>query len=169
VSIPWHDAAAFLVEWSYALNSACECAAVGRPAAQNAGRRLSHGEELLEDSTIDRAASGPQLGYAIACVHNPERDASDLVIVAAPDFTGMPVARVHLPARVSLGFRTAVGWPTHDGVPADVDRPGSRSPLQPCTPCWSEDNPACKTILARRVWCPTCLRISRHRQEKGSL
>ncbi|MET7708337.1 carotenoid oxygenase family protein [Micromonospora sp. NPDC005413] len=30
--------------------------------------------------------------------------ASDLVILAAQDFTGKPVARVHLPARVPLGF-----------------------------------------------------------------
>lgn len=43
-------------------------------------------------------------GYAIAYVHNPERNASDLVILAAQDFTGKPVARVHLPARVPLGF-----------------------------------------------------------------
>ena len=53
------------------------------------------------------AASGPAAeddGYALAYVHNPERDASDLVILAAQDFTGKPVARVHLPARVPLGF-----------------------------------------------------------------
>jgi carotenoid cleavage dioxygenase len=43
-------------------------------------------------------------GYAVAYVHNPERNASDLVILAAQDFTGMPVARVHLPVPVPLGF-----------------------------------------------------------------
>ncbi|MFF1925244.1 carotenoid oxygenase family protein [Streptomyces sp. NPDC058221] len=43
-------------------------------------------------------------GYAIAYVHNPERGASDLVILAAQDFTGEPVARIHLPGRVPLGF-----------------------------------------------------------------
>ncbi|MGW5462949.1 carotenoid oxygenase family protein [Streptomyces sp. NPDC003996] len=43
-------------------------------------------------------------GYAIAYVHNPDRGAADLVILAAQDFTGEPVARVHLPGRVPLGF-----------------------------------------------------------------
>jgi carotenoid cleavage dioxygenase len=37
-------------------------------------------------------------------VHNPDRSASDLVILAAQDFTGEPVARIHLPARIPLGF-----------------------------------------------------------------
>ena len=40
----------------------------------------------------------------MAFVHNPERSASDLVIIAAQDFTGEPVATVHLPARIPLGF-----------------------------------------------------------------
>jgi carotenoid cleavage dioxygenase len=43
-------------------------------------------------------------GHVLAYVHNPERGASDLVILAAQDFGGKPVARVHLPARVPLGF-----------------------------------------------------------------
>lgn len=43
-------------------------------------------------------------GYAVAYVHDPQRDASDLVILAAQDFTGKPVARVHLPRPVPLGF-----------------------------------------------------------------
>ncbi|RKN40837.1 carotenoid oxygenase family protein [Streptomyces hoynatensis] len=43
-------------------------------------------------------------GYAMAYVHNPERNASDLVILAAQDFTAAPLARIHLPARVPLGF-----------------------------------------------------------------
>jgi carotenoid cleavage dioxygenase len=43
-------------------------------------------------------------GYAVAYVHNPDRGAADLVILAAQDFTGEPVARVHLPGRVPLGF-----------------------------------------------------------------
>ena len=40
----------------------------------------------------------------MAFVHNPERGASDLVILSAQDFTGDPVATIHLPARVPLGF-----------------------------------------------------------------
>ncbi|MGW2055098.1 carotenoid oxygenase family protein [Streptomyces sp. NPDC001840] len=43
-------------------------------------------------------------GYTLAYVHNPERGAADLVILAAQDFTGEPVARIHLPGRVPLGF-----------------------------------------------------------------
>ncbi|MFB7599236.1 carotenoid oxygenase family protein [Streptomyces sp. NPDC056160] len=43
-------------------------------------------------------------GYALAYVHDPDRGAADLVILAAQDFTGEPVARVHLPGRVPLGF-----------------------------------------------------------------
>jgi carotenoid cleavage dioxygenase-like enzyme len=43
-------------------------------------------------------------GYAIAYVHDPDRGASDLVILSAQDFTGEPVARIHLPGRVPLGF-----------------------------------------------------------------
>ena len=43
-------------------------------------------------------------GYVMTFVHEPERGATDLVILAAQDFTGPPVARVHLPVRVPLGF-----------------------------------------------------------------
>jgi len=47
-------------------------------------------------------------GYGMAFVHNPDRGASDLVILAAQDFTGDPVAAVRLPARIPLGFHG--GW-----------------------------------------------------------
>ena len=43
-------------------------------------------------------------GRPAAYPHNPERGAADLVILAAQDFTAKPVARVHLPARIPLGF-----------------------------------------------------------------
>ncbi|MET8702526.1 carotenoid oxygenase family protein [Kitasatospora sp. NPDC004723] len=43
-------------------------------------------------------------GYVMAYVHNPERGAADLVILAAQDFGGEPVARIHLPVRVPLGL-----------------------------------------------------------------
>ncbi|MFJ6388321.1 carotenoid oxygenase family protein [Streptomyces sp. NPDC091972] len=70
--------------------------------------RLSRGAAASEavfvpsDPCDDRAAEDD--GYAIAYVHNPERGASDLLILAAQDFTGEPVARIHLPGRVPLGF-----------------------------------------------------------------
>jgi carotenoid cleavage dioxygenase-like enzyme len=43
-------------------------------------------------------------GYVMAFVHNPDRDAADLVILAAQDFGGPPLAQIHLPARIPLGF-----------------------------------------------------------------
>lgn len=43
-------------------------------------------------------------GYLMAYAHDPDRGAADLVVLSAQDFTGAPVARVHLPARVPLGF-----------------------------------------------------------------
>ncbi|MFJ6379264.1 carotenoid oxygenase family protein [Kitasatospora sp. NPDC092039] len=43
-------------------------------------------------------------GYLMAYVLDPARGATDLVILAAQDFTGEPVARIHLPVRVPLGL-----------------------------------------------------------------
>ncbi|MGP4017684.1 carotenoid oxygenase family protein [Saccharopolyspora sp. 5N708] len=43
-------------------------------------------------------------GYLMTFAHNPDRGAADLVVLAAQDFTGPPVARIHLPARVPLGL-----------------------------------------------------------------
>ena len=76
---------------------------------------LAHGtaevREFGRDATIGEAVFAPAApdaaeddGYLLAYVHNPERGATDLVILAAQDFTGEAVARVHLPARVPLGF-----------------------------------------------------------------
>jgi carotenoid cleavage dioxygenase len=54
------------------------------------------------------APAGPHAaeddGYVMTFVQDPDRGATDLVILGARDFTGEPVARVHLPARVPLGF-----------------------------------------------------------------
>jgi carotenoid cleavage dioxygenase len=52
------------------------------------------------------ASTGPEEdeGYLLTYAHDPRRGAGDLVILAAQDFTGEPVARVHLPARVPLGL-----------------------------------------------------------------
>jgi carotenoid cleavage dioxygenase len=43
-------------------------------------------------------------GYLLAYVFDPERGATDLVILSGQDFTGTPIATVHLPTRVPLGF-----------------------------------------------------------------
>ncbi|MET9292119.1 carotenoid oxygenase family protein [Streptomyces sp. NPDC003077] len=43
-------------------------------------------------------------GWLMTYVFDPEREATDLVILSARDITGPPVARVHLPVRVPVGF-----------------------------------------------------------------
>jgi carotenoid cleavage dioxygenase-like enzyme len=70
--------------------------------------RLPRGAAASEAVFVPRNAADHRAaeddGYAIAYVHNPDRGAADLVILAAQDFSGEPVARVHLPGRVPLGF-----------------------------------------------------------------
>ncbi|MFB7500325.1 carotenoid oxygenase family protein [Streptomyces sp. NPDC056161] len=70
--------------------------------------RLPRGAAAGEAVFVPRDTAGPRAaeddGYAIAYVHDPDRGAADLVILAAQDFTGEPVARIHLPGRVPLGF-----------------------------------------------------------------
>ena len=43
-------------------------------------------------------------GWVMAYVHDPERNAADVVIIDAQDFTAPPVATIHLPVRVPFGF-----------------------------------------------------------------
>ncbi|MBK5287825.1 MAG: carotenoid oxygenase family protein, partial [Acidimicrobiia bacterium] len=43
-------------------------------------------------------------GWVMAYVHDPDRNAADVVILDAQDFAGPPVATVHLPVRVPFGF-----------------------------------------------------------------
>jgi carotenoid cleavage dioxygenase-like enzyme len=43
-------------------------------------------------------------GYVLSLVYDADREASDLVVLHAQDFTGDPVATVHLPVRVPYGF-----------------------------------------------------------------
>jgi carotenoid cleavage dioxygenase len=75
--------------------------AQGTTEVHEFGRDATAGEAVF-------APAGPAAdeddGYVMAFVHSPERGAADLVILAARDFTGEPVARIHLPARVPLGF-----------------------------------------------------------------
>ena len=65
------------------------------------GQDATVGEAVFAAATPDAAEDD---GYVFTYVHNPDRGASDLVILAGQDFTGEPVARVHLPARIPLGF-----------------------------------------------------------------
>jgi len=75
--------------------------AAGTTQAREFGRDATVGEAVFAPSSPD---AGEDDGYVMAFVHNPERGAADLVILAAQDFTGAPVAAVHLPARIPLGF-----------------------------------------------------------------
>ncbi len=43
-------------------------------------------------------------GYVMTCAHDLAGGTTDLVILAARDFAGESVARIHLPVRVPLGF-----------------------------------------------------------------
>jgi carotenoid cleavage dioxygenase len=43
-------------------------------------------------------------GWVLSLVYDADRDASDLLVLNAADFTGEPQAVVHLPQRVPFGF-----------------------------------------------------------------
>jgi carotenoid cleavage dioxygenase len=57
--------------------------------------------------------AGEDEGWVLSIVYDAGRDASDLVILDASDFTGREAARVHLPQRVPFGFH---GWWLPDGA-----------------------------------------------------
>lgn len=68
-------------------------------------RRFPRGAYVGEPTFVPaQSGTSEDDGYVISFVHDPERGASDLVVLSAQDFTGPPVATVHLPARVPLGF-----------------------------------------------------------------
>jgi carotenoid cleavage dioxygenase len=75
--------------------------AAGTVQAHKFGKDATVGEAVFAPSSPDAAEDD---GYVMAFVHNPDRGAADLVILAAQDFTAGPVARIHLPARIPLGF-----------------------------------------------------------------
>jgi carotenoid cleavage dioxygenase-like enzyme len=68
-----------------------------RPHAEDAGMA----EAVFVPSAPDAAEDD---GYLMAYIYDPARGASDLMILSAQDFTGEPVALVHLPVRVPAGF-----------------------------------------------------------------
>jgi len=73
----------------------------GTAEVHDFGRDATAGEAVFVPVSPDAAEDD---GYTLAFVHDPDRGATDLVILAAQDFTAEPVARVHLPARIPLGF-----------------------------------------------------------------
>jgi len=67
--------------------------------------RFPEGAAVSEPVFVPRrGARDEDDGYLLSYVHDPGRGATDLVILAAQDFDGHPLARVHLPGRVPLGF-----------------------------------------------------------------
>ncbi|MEU4578209.1 MULTISPECIES: carotenoid oxygenase family protein [Nonomuraea] len=60
--------------------------------------------ESVGEAVFAATGTGEDDGYLLTYVSDPERGASDLVILSAQDFTGAPVARIHLPVRVPLGL-----------------------------------------------------------------
>ena len=74
--------------------------------------------ELGPDATAREAVFAPAApgaaedeGNVMAFIHNPDRGAADLVVLAAQDFTAGPIAGVHLPTRIRSAS-TAAGSPT---------------------------------------------------------
>ncbi|MGA8726416.1 MAG: carotenoid oxygenase family protein [Acidimicrobiales bacterium] len=52
----------------------------------------------------EHGTAGEDEGFVLSLIYDPSRDASDLLVLHAQDFTGDPVAVVHLPVRVPYGF-----------------------------------------------------------------
>ena len=75
--------------------------AAGTVQAHDFGPGAIAGEAVFAPSSPEASEDD---GYVMAFVHDPDRGAADLVILAAEDFTAPPVGRVHLPVRVPLGF-----------------------------------------------------------------
>ncbi|MFI7338228.1 carotenoid oxygenase family protein [Streptomyces sp. NPDC050085] len=61
--------------------------------------------DVGEGVFVPRAGgTGEDDGWVLSYVFDPGRGATDLVVLAAQDLGGEPVARVHLPVRVPVGF-----------------------------------------------------------------
>ncbi len=76
--------------------------AAGTAEAHEFGKDATAGEAVFAPAS---PGAGEDDGYVLAFIHNPDRGAADLVILAAQDFGGEPVARVHLPGPgYPLGF-----------------------------------------------------------------
>jgi carotenoid cleavage dioxygenase-like enzyme len=73
----------------------------GTVQAHEFGQDATAGEAVFAAAAPGAAEDD---GYVMAYIHNPDRGAADLVLLAAQDFTAEPIARVHLPARIPLGF-----------------------------------------------------------------
>jgi carotenoid cleavage dioxygenase-like enzyme len=95
--------------------------AAGTVQTHQFGRNAAVSEAVFAPASPTAAEDD---GYVMAFVHNPDRSAADLVILAGQDFTGEPVARVHLPARVPLGFHG--NWISDQAVAPELRRRSDR-------------------------------------------
>jgi carotenoid cleavage dioxygenase-like enzyme len=75
--------------------------AAGTVQAHGFGQHATAGEAVFAPAAPGAAEDD---GYVMAFIHNPDRGAADLVLLAAQDFTAEPIARVHLPIPIPLGF-----------------------------------------------------------------
>jgi carotenoid cleavage dioxygenase len=73
----------------------------GASEARDFGPGTHAGEGVFVEATDD---AGEDEGWVLSVVYDEGRDASDLVVLDATDFSGSPVATVHLPRRVPFGF-----------------------------------------------------------------
>ncbi|MFG1695585.1 carotenoid oxygenase family protein [Nonomuraea sp. NPDC049309] len=78
----------------------------GTRETRRMGREAYAGEPVFVPAG-DGSGAAEDDGYVLAYVNDPGRGAADLVILSAQDFTGEPVATVHLPVRVPLGFHAS--------------------------------------------------------------
>ncbi|MDX6740862.1 carotenoid oxygenase family protein [Actinocorallia sp. A-T 12471] len=76
----------------------------GATEVHDFGRHATAGEAVFVPAAPTSAEDD---GYLLAYVHDPARSAADLVILPAQDLAAEPLARVHLPARIPLGFHGA--------------------------------------------------------------
>ena len=68
-------------------------------------RELVSGDGASEAVFVPRTDDAAEDdGWVLSLVYDPVRDASDLLVLNARDFTGAPQAVVHLPQRVPFGF-----------------------------------------------------------------
>jgi carotenoid cleavage oxygenase len=75
--------------------------ATGRSELHDVGAGRGAGEGVFVPRPGARAEDD---GWVFSIVYDPDRDASDILVVAADDFAAPPVATVHLPVRVPFGF-----------------------------------------------------------------
>ncbi|HEX6569902.1 MAG TPA: carotenoid oxygenase family protein [Acidimicrobiales bacterium] len=62
------------------------------------------GRVTLEPLFVPRSGDGEDDGWVMSYVYDATTDRSDVVVLDARDFTGDPVATIHLPVRVPFGF-----------------------------------------------------------------